>query len=96
MPVGLINRPFGIFTFLTVIKRTPPILHDLDQVGDIAKQADTQGAVQVTVEDPVPAIMSQVMPLGTGGINDLIIMMVTMRGPVGNKVSIGPDVFCPH
>ena len=88
VPVRLVDRPFYIFLFFVMGKRAPPVLDDHDQVGRISEQGYTQRAIELAVKNPVEPVCAQVVPSGSGGINDLVVVAVTVRDPSRDEVPV--------
>ena len=88
VPVRLVDRPYSIFLFFVMGKRAPPVLNNHDQVGYIPEQGDTQRAIELTVKNPVEPVCAQIVPSGAGGINDLVVVAVTVREPGRNEVPV--------
>ena len=78
--------------FLVMSKRAPPVLDDHDQVGCIPEQGDTQGAIELTVKNRVEPVRAQVVPGGAGSINNLVVVVITMRDPGRDEVPVCADV----
>ena len=73
MPVGIINGTVSIFLLLLVIEGAPPVFNHLYQVCHVSEQGHTQWTIQFAVEYPVEFAVAQVIPAGTGSVDNLVV-----------------------
>ena len=66
-----------------MMEGAPPVLNDSDQIGDVMEQGNAHWAIHLAVEYPVPAIIPEMIAIGFAFIDNLVVIGIAMRDPVG-------------
>ncbi|HEX5773907.1 MAG TPA: hypothetical protein VFY07_06245 [Geomobilimonas sp.] len=74
-------------------KRTPPIFHYFHQIHNIPEERDTQGTVELAVEDPEKPVVCRMKPGNVYG--RLLVITIPMGNPGGDEIAIRFDVHAP-
>lgn len=92
VPIGIIDRPIGIF-FLSLMREwAPPIFHDLYEIHGVPQERNTERAIHFTVKYPVPLVVREREYIARH--DGLCLVDIPMRDPRRHEIPIPFHILC--